>query len=433
MSAPRPRLGHSASVATNVSAHRLSRRIAPADPTPPPPPPPAEPSVLEKAQAAFSATTEQMAGFRAATLAFHALAKDAERVHISRPVGRLWSDCGGDAIEEMLEHVDLIDARFLLLLNKHRGVVPRWQHVPPAAKINGGQLWRLFGWERNFSLPVLVLSYPWLDPEHPDRQGEQLAKIVPILERMLPSCGGDAFTVGVLWDYMSLPQPVRNPAEAVRFTAGLQALTTWYAHPYTHVLLVTTPLPTGTSYKSLRPYEQRGWCEAERRTCGISKCVHCLWDLSGYDPVALEGLEGMKAFDALRAQLKSGRSAPLAPDRFAALVRRRLESGELAFTAASDVDVVLEMYRAGFLRVFETYRRFDPQGFFAAWAGHDWGVAEAKQVAHALSYAAERSSKTPSTLGGISLRFEGNLFGKDGQRDIRRAVHASKHFEAVIF
>jgi len=196
---------------------------------------------------------------------------------------------------------------------------------------------------------------------------------------------------------------------------------------------VTTPLPTGVSYKSLRPYEQRGWCEVERRTCGISKCVHCLWDLSGYDPVALEGLEGMKAFDALRAQLKSGRSAPLAPDRFAALVRRRLESGELAFTAASDVDVVLEMYRAGFLRVFETYRRFDPQGFFAAWAGHDWGAAEAKQVAHALSYAAERSHKTPSTLGGISLRFEGNQFGKDGQGDIRRAVHASKLFETVIF
>jgi hypothetical protein len=36
---------------------------------------------------------------------------------------------------------------------------------------------------------------------------------------MLHSCGGDAFTVGVLWDYVSLPQPVR---------------TTWYAHPYTH-------------------------------------------------------------------------------------------------------------------------------------------------------------------------------------------------------
>jgi hypothetical protein len=51
---------------------------------------------------------------------------------------------------------------------------------------------------------------------------------------MLHSCGGDAFTVGVLWDYVSLPQPVRNPAEAVRFTCGLQALTTWYAHPYTH-------------------------------------------------------------------------------------------------------------------------------------------------------------------------------------------------------
>lgn len=333
----------------------------------------------------------------------------------------------------MLAHVDLIDARFLLLLHEHGGIVPRWQHVPGSAKINADSLWRLFGWERNFSLPILVLSYPWLDPEHPDRQGEQLARIVPILERMLPSCGGDEFTVGVLWDYVCLPQPVRSPAEAVRFSCGLQSLTEWYAHPYTHVLLVTTPLPTGANYKSQRPYEQRGWCEAERRTCGISKCVHCLWDLSGYEPEKLEGLEGMKAFDALRAQLKSGRSPPLAPDRFAAVVRRQLASGELAFTAASDVDVVLEMYRAGFLRIFETYRRFDPQGFFAAWAGLEWGAAEAKQVAHALSYAAERCSKAPVPHGGISLRFEGNQFGKEGERAIKSAVQASKHFATVIF
>jgi len=374
-----------------------------------------------------------MSGFRAATSTFNALAKEAECKRISQPVGRLWSDCGGDAIEEMVTHVDLVDARFLLLLQKHGGVVPRWQHVPPSAKINSANLWRLFGWERNFSLPVLVLSYPWLDPEHPDRQGEQLGRIVPILERMLPSCGGDEFTVGVLWDYMSLPQPVRTPAEAERFASGLQALTEWYAHPYTHTLLLTTPLPTGALYKSLRPYEQRGWCEAERRTCGISKCTHCLWDLRGYEPDALEALEGMKAFDALRAQLRSGRSPPLAPDRFAALVRRQLEAGDLAFTAASDVDVVLEMYRAGFVRVFETYRRFDPQGFFAAWAGLAWGEAEAKHVAHALSYAAERCSKTRTAQGGLSLRFEGNQFGKEGERAIQRAVQASKHFESIIF
>lgn len=99
-----------------------------------------------------------MSGFRAATSTFNALAKEAECKRISQPVGRLWSDCGGDAIEEMVTHVDLVDARFLLLLQKHGGVVPRWQHVPPSAKINSANLWRLFGWERNFSLPVLVLS-----------------------------------------------------------------------------------------------------------------------------------------------------------------------------------------------------------------------------------------------------------------------------------
>ena len=100
-----------------------------------------------------------------------------------------------------------------------------------------------------------------------------LARVAPILKRMLPFCGGDEFTVGVLWDYMSLPQPVRSAQEAERFASGLRELMTWYAHPYTHVLLMTTELPAGAAYTNQRSYNERGWCEAERRTCAISKCT----------------------------------------------------------------------------------------------------------------------------------------------------------------
>lgn len=99
-----------------------------------------------------------------------------------------------------------------------------------------------------------------------------LARVTPILKQMLPFCGGDEFSVGVLWDYMSLPQPFRTVDEAERFASGMRDLMSWYAHPYTHVLLMTTELPAGAAYSNQRSYHERGWCEAEWRTCALSKC-----------------------------------------------------------------------------------------------------------------------------------------------------------------
>ena len=79
----------------------------------------------------------------------------------------------------------------------------------------------------------------------------------------------------------------------------------WYAHPYTHVLLLTTQIPTGAAYTNTRPYDARGWCEVERRTSALTKCTHCLWDYAGFAPSTLQGLDGMQRFDALRTQLKT--------------------------------------------------------------------------------------------------------------------------------
>jgi hypothetical protein len=58
---------------------------------------------------------------------------------------------------------------------------------------------------------------------------------VPILERMLGYCGGEHCTVGVCWDYASLPQPPRTAAEECRFEAGLRLMIGgWFAHPCNH-------------------------------------------------------------------------------------------------------------------------------------------------------------------------------------------------------
>ena len=190
-------------------------------------------SALEEAQAAWRPSPEQKEAARAALVEQRSRVELAETRRLASPPGRVWSSFGGHCIERggMLDFVDLVDARYLISLSEHSGVVPRWQDVPDCARINRSNIWRLWGWERMFSLGILVLSCeprestlkpglphlsfasanepsvrvssatdPWLDSDHPDRIGEQLGRIVPILRCMLEFCGGEEFTCGVLWE-----------------------------------------------------------------------------------------------------------------------------------------------------------------------------------------------------------------------------------------
>ena len=68
----------------------------------------------------------------------------------------------GRLLEEMLADTDLIDVGYIVRLVEGGGIVPRWQDTPDAAKITPRTVWRL---KANVlcRLPVIVLSYPWLD------------------------------------------------------------------------------------------------------------------------------------------------------------------------------------------------------------------------------------------------------------------------------
>ena len=79
--------------------------------------------------------------------------------------------------------------------------------------------------------------------------------------------------------------------------------------------------------------------------------------------------------------------------------------------------------------IFDEYRHFDPEGFFAAWAAMGWGECEAKQIAAVLTYAA----KVCKAKSAVSLRLEGNQFGKAGQQVIEHAIKGSKSFNEAIF
>ena len=105
--------------------------------------------------------------------------------------------------------------------------MPRWQDVPAAARINAASVWRLRGFSGDW-LPILVLSYPWLDRHHPDKHGATLRRILPILRACREEAlekGGVNCTFCVFWDYMSLPQGAdRSEAEYARFKQGLATM-----------------------------------------------------------------------------------------------------------------------------------------------------------------------------------------------------------------
>merc|ERR1719284_1582217 len=73
----------------------------------------------------------------------------------------------------------------------------------------------------SFFVPrVVALSYRWLTPEHPDPDGVQLKQARQFLSKLLGYAAGCHFSfkdavdvkdvdVGVLWDFMSLPQQPR--------------------------------------------------------------------------------------------------------------------------------------------------------------------------------------------------------------------------------
>ena len=91
---------------------------------------------------------------------------------------------------------------------------------------------------------VVALSYRWLTPEHPDPDGVQLKQARQFLSKLLGYAAGREdvvdvkdVDVGVLWDFMSLPQQPRvteDLKEAVprRLVHHQQAL--WVFRQHSH-------------------------------------------------------------------------------------------------------------------------------------------------------------------------------------------------------
>ena len=317
-----------------------------------------------------------------------------------------WDDHGGAAIKRLLAHTALIDAQFLLDLASRGAVLPRNQDLPPGACITAENLHRLQGWAAPNSLPILVLSYPWVnhpdpaDPSrnHPDPKGWLLRKLVPILEVMIAQAktyDRDG-AIGVMVDYCSLPQVPRKGDEERVFKEGLQMMHQWYSHPYTHVLICNVPFPKDDFYEGLKEYHQRGWCYYEMRIASLVTHRTLVWDLSQFTP---ESLGHDEPYSMCAKTMAARRPPPMCPDAVAKELRERSKRSDemkLSFSYASDLEPVIDLYRRGFVMAIETFPELSPRG------------ARAPPTASRRARAAEGdAADRPPPSAGSRINFQG--------------------------
>jgi len=194
-----------------------------------------------------------------------------------RKIGRGWDTRGGKHVEPLVSQFDLVDVGFLIGLGEAGAAIPSHAEVPDSARINASNVWRLRCWDDASSLPVLVLSCPKLDQAHPDKHGELLRRMLPVLVACNKQAAryGPRATVGVFWEYMSVPQ-VESRLSGVEYSESIDAaIRSLFAHPFTLVLCVRTPIPAG-DYLNKLPYERRGDRLIEQRIASIVKDPGCL-------------------------------------------------------------------------------------------------------------------------------------------------------------
>ena len=114
---------------------------------------------------------------------------------------------------------------------------------------------------------VVALSYRWLTPEHPDPDGVQLKQARQFLSKLLrfaASFGIDFkhavdvkdVDVGVLWDFMSLPQQPRVTEDLKeQFREGLSIINRLYGSSTNTLTMQLTGTPPG-----ITGYHSSGWC-----------------------------------------------------------------------------------------------------------------------------------------------------------------------------
>jgi hypothetical protein len=317
-----------------------------------------------------------------------------------------WDKLGGKKLETLLAYneeigghpVRLVDARYLVNMHQKSSLLRR-QDIPEEAFIDLGRLRHMGG--GGFSggqLRIVCISYPWLQPDHPDPYNDSMELVNRFLKVLLDHVSPEGYghdyvgyeaTYAVFLDFISLCQKgpngeERTPTEAALFKAALDGLSTFYAHRNTIVLKVTTlpdGYPDGFTFSpdcqpNVAAYADRGWCFCESSLCNLIKHNVAVYDLGALAREDVDeseyDLHEMTELLEFVQHCVRGRAPPLDPDEFDEQLELK------SFTSKSaDLERVRGLYRAGFLECMEQVKELHY---------HDlsWGDAELATLTRAL-------------------------------------------------
>ena len=115
---------------------------------------------------------------------------DTVRRKVLEEDDEIWREKGGADVESALQvdpvhgdsPVTLIDARFIVELWKRGGKILRRQDLPKEAFIDLDTLKRLEG---PGCLPIISISHPWQQPDHPDPKEVNLQLLAKVMKLIL--------------------------------------------------------------------------------------------------------------------------------------------------------------------------------------------------------------------------------------------------------
>lgn len=284
--------------------------------------------------------------------------------------------CEAESLKEAIRGKDtvLLKGSWLIQLSEDEGIIPKRQDLPPGAAWEPEELIgklaeadHIQEWEHK--VPIVALSYCWVEPSHPDPKGEQFKSVAKVLDVCLNGLGWDndasrrvCVDMAVFWDYGSLYQNDRSEEELASFMHGLKSVNLWYSHQMTTVWMLTR-VPKG-----VKPYVERGWPCFERQVATMTKPFHFSLDL-GLLP---EDYGGRQYYD-LKNTCNCKRPPPVHPSVF----RESLASK--SFTNGSDRGFVMDKYNHTFNEVMGSASTL----VFAQLA---WGPEEYASVAACLPW-----------------------------------------------
>lgn len=280
--------------------------------------------------------------------------------------------------------VRLLSAKWLVK-RPANWIMQRLQDLPEEAFIDPSFAAELYS--QKFCM--VVLSYGWLTPRHPDPTGFYLRQVQSFLKKHISffqrylDGSYDFPDYGLFWDFGSLPQVgvdgKRTAEEKAIFDKGLSVINLLYGSDKSYVVQLKRMPEIASAGMNATPYDMRGWCVCEEMMAGIVKPSFLLLNLGCAGSQLDDNSCGL--LDVRDAEgVTSGRRPPVRPERMKEMLKT------LTFTNGGDREKVAGIYHNFFLEICSstTHIYFVNFGVLCGSPQPGWGPQDAAALAETL-------------------------------------------------